>query len=140
MREKLRRELVGCLIKEFGGDDTTTLVDDNAHDEFVDVVLTEIDNYTKKLNGNTTQLRFHPLIMRVATNLYMSSSSAYMDLQKSSIFALPSESTMKEKKSEGSVKDGKNVLIICFTVLLTKKRPPSLTALTLATLNVTSSS
>jgi hypothetical protein len=111
MREKLRRELVGCLIKEFGGEDTTASVDDNAHNEFVDVVLTEIDNYTKKLNGNTTQLRFHPLIMRVATNLYMSSPSAYMDLQKSTIFALPSESTMKKKKSEGSVKDGKNVTI-----------------------------
>ena len=49
--------------------------------------------------------------MRLATNLYMSSPSAYMDLQKNTIFALPSESLMKKKKSEHSVKDGKNVTI-----------------------------
>jgi hypothetical protein len=111
MRDKLQRELVGCLIKEFGGEDMKVSVENNGHDEFVDVVLTEIDNYTKKLNGKTTQLRFHPLIMRLAMNLYMSLPLAYMDLQKSTIFALPSESTLKKKKSEHSVKDSKNVTI-----------------------------
>jgi hypothetical protein len=80
MREKLQRELVGCLIKEFGGEDMKLSVENNGHDKFVDVILTEIANYTKKLNGKTTQLRFHSLIMRLATNLYMSSPSAYMDL------------------------------------------------------------
>jgi hypothetical protein len=99
MRDKLRRELIGCLIKEFGGEDMeSSVVDNNEHNEFVDVVLTEIDNYTKKLNGKTTQLRLHPLIMRLATNLYTTSPSAYMDLQTSTLFSLPSESTMKKKK------------------------------------------
>ena len=41
----------------------------------------------------------------------MTSRSAYMDLQKSTILSLPSESTMKKKKSENSVKDGKKVTI-----------------------------
>jgi hypothetical protein len=87
-------------------------VENSGHDKIVDVVLTEIDNYTKKLNRTkTTQLKFHPLIMTLATNLYTSSPSAYMDLQKSIIFALPSESTLNKKKSEHSVKDGKNVSI-----------------------------
>jgi hypothetical protein len=105
VRHKLRRELIGCLIKQFGGEDKeSSVVDNNEHDEFVDVILTEIDNYTKKLNGKTTQLRFHPLIMRIATNLHMTSPSAYMDLQKSTMFSLPSESTnqsgsCKEKPS-----------------------------------------
>jgi hypothetical protein len=73
MRDKLQRELVGCLIKEIGGEDMKLSVENNGHDEFVDVVLTEIDIYTKKLNGKTTNLMFHPLIMRIATNLYMPS-------------------------------------------------------------------
>jgi hypothetical protein len=94
MRDKLQWELVDCLIKEFGSKGMKLSVGDN---EFVDVVLTEIDNYTKTLYGKTPQLRFHQLIMRLARYLYMSTPLAYMDLQESTIFALPSERTMKEK-------------------------------------------
>jgi hypothetical protein len=39
MREKLQRELVGCLIKELGGEDMKLSVEYNRHDKFVDVIL-----------------------------------------------------------------------------------------------------
>ncbi len=100
MRDKLRRQLIGCLITEFGvgKDMESSVIENSEHEEFVDVVVAEIDNYTKKLNGKSTQLRFHLLIMQLTTNLYTTSPSAYMDLQKCTIFSLPSESTMKKKK------------------------------------------
>jgi hypothetical protein len=89
--------LVGCLINEFVAEDTKP-VDKKVHDKFIDVVLTEIDNYTKK-----TEWKNHSGEIPSADHetfnksLHVHTIRIYMDLQKSTIFALPSESTMRKK-------------------------------------------
>ena len=109
-REKLREQIIRTLIesecKDVGANNTVN-IDDSSLDDLTDSFFLEIDNYSLKLHGKTNRLQFHPLVMRLCTNVYMTSPSAYMDLQKNHIYSLPSESTLKKNKSAWAVQDGK---------------------------------
>jgi hypothetical protein len=69
-------------------------------------ILDEIQNFSKKLNGQTRQVRFSPRVMRMALSLYLKGPSAYEAFCHSSIQVLPSLSTLKKLKANMTPKEG----------------------------------
>jgi hypothetical protein len=81
--------------------------------EFVSTVLTEVDNFIHKKNNNEKQCRFSPAVLRLSMNLYNKSPGAYAEFRAHSIFAFPSESTMKKRRQANRLEEGFNPIIYC---------------------------
>ena len=113
-RKKIMAAVLKSVVQEKSGGNNLEYSpeEEEAASELVDCILQEAENYACKLTGKVTQLRYHPVIMNIATNMYLSSPSAYVDLQKNTVYAMPTESTMKKHKHKQKAKDGKYVRII----------------------------
>lgn len=113
-KKELENELLRVLIEGSSTKgatlETGALEEKEVHD-FISVMRSEIDNLAHKLDGNPNQVRFHPMVMKLAFNLYQRSPAAYADVQKSTVTAMPSASTMKRKKRAEKVQDGRSFTI-----------------------------
>jgi hypothetical protein len=76
-------------------------------EDFVDHVVDEISNFGKAVvEGQKTQVRFLPRMLRLAMSLWMRSKSGYDDLREQSVAIMPSASLLKKIQQGMRVNEG----------------------------------
>lgn len=69
---------------------------------FVEQVAEEMTSFITKVNSGDKNVRFSPVILRIALSMWMKSPKAYKEYKASSPFCLPSIRTLQNYKQERS--------------------------------------
>ena len=76
--------------------------------EFAGELIMQINNMAQQLEGQSKQVRFSPLIMRIALATWSRSTSAYIHLLKSKLKNLPLIRELQKLKSANKIDEGFN--------------------------------
>ena len=78
--------------------------DEQQRREYVDFIASDILNTCKSFDGKTSQIRFHPVMINLAMNLYM--GMRYEDTVDTSAFVFPTVKTLQRHRARVATHEG----------------------------------